>query len=347
MDWSSIGAAGISAIGGYLTAENTNGMKLRDAVRAREWQEYMYNKSMKDMRTNWQLEQAYNTPMAQLRRIEQAGMNPLLLYGQGGVSNVATNSIGAGQMPSTPFGDRQTADVGRYFLSGYEQMRMLNAQTQLMESQANKTDEESKLMKSKTEAQDFQNILNNLTKDLQIQLKFGERDLQWKTIDKYNNEIMNNTLFTWENIRTMAQNRLYQIKQFNLTENQIGEQLKAMWQDVASNRIQANASMKTASANWLHATTEANFSNYQIGELVQRMSFMAKRFPYEMVRLRQGAINDYFDGMLKSITYNQKQYETVNLQLKNDLFSKTGSESFSSSFAPIFFMTGKVTGRIK
>lgn len=51
----------------------------------RELAEYQYQKNLE----NWHMQNAYNTPEAQMKRFKDAGLNPNLIYGQGNAGNAS------------------------------------------------------------------------------------------------------------------------------------------------------------------------------------------------------------------------------------------------------------------
>lgn len=67
-----IASAGIN----YASGANQN-------RRQREWSEDMYNKQRADALTDWQMQNDYNSPAAQMKRLVEAGLNPNLVYGKG------------------------------------------------------------------------------------------------------------------------------------------------------------------------------------------------------------------------------------------------------------------------
>lgn len=51
--------------------------------KTREWNEKMYGVQRKDALSDWQMQNAYNSPAAQMQRLREAGLNPNLVYGHG------------------------------------------------------------------------------------------------------------------------------------------------------------------------------------------------------------------------------------------------------------------------
>lgn len=61
--------------------------------KARKWSERMYDRERADSIAFWNMQNAYNSPQAQMQRYKDAGLNPNLIYGQG-------NSGNAGSIPT-------------------------------------------------------------------------------------------------------------------------------------------------------------------------------------------------------------------------------------------------------
>ena len=60
---------------------------------SREFSEKMYDKQFRDSIAFWNMQNAYNTPEAQMQRFENAGLNPHLIYGKGNAGNAPALSI--------------------------------------------------------------------------------------------------------------------------------------------------------------------------------------------------------------------------------------------------------------
>lgn len=72
-------AAGAHLVGGILT----NNSQAKQDHKNRKWQEHMYQVTRQDSLTDWHMQNAYNSPAAQMQRMKAAGLNPNLVYGNG------------------------------------------------------------------------------------------------------------------------------------------------------------------------------------------------------------------------------------------------------------------------
>jgi len=71
----------------------------REAEKNRKFQEKMYNKQVEDNIKFWNMQNEYNLPSAERQRLEDAGLNPYLMYSQGAGQNVATSAPAPAQAP--------------------------------------------------------------------------------------------------------------------------------------------------------------------------------------------------------------------------------------------------------
>ena len=56
------------------------------------WSQNMYNQERKNALADWNMQNAYNSPAAQMQRFKQAGLNPNLIYGRGDSGNAGAVS---------------------------------------------------------------------------------------------------------------------------------------------------------------------------------------------------------------------------------------------------------------
>lgn len=75
----------IATTAGSAYSANANDKK------ARAWNEMMYARSRADALADWQMQNQYNSPQAQMARLKAAGLNPNMVYGHGQVEQQAAN----------------------------------------------------------------------------------------------------------------------------------------------------------------------------------------------------------------------------------------------------------------
>ena len=134
-DWAGLVTGGLSAIGNAITG----------GASARK--QYQYQSKLMDKQNNFALsmynmDNRYNSPVMQRARLEEAGLNPNLMYGSGGVSNVSGGAPGSasGQAPQVDYGKPSDA------ISNVMQYALVNAQT-------DKMNEETRLAAERAESE--------------------------------------------------------------------------------------------------------------------------------------------------------------------------------------------------
>lgn len=134
-DWSGLVTGALSAIGNAITG----------GASARK--QYQYQSKLMDKQNSFALQMydmdnAYNTPVMQRARLEAANLNPDMMYGSGGVSNVSGGAPGSasGQAPHVDYGKPSDA------VSNVMQYALVNAQT-------DKMNEETRLAAERAESE--------------------------------------------------------------------------------------------------------------------------------------------------------------------------------------------------
>ena len=124
-DWAGLITGGLSAIGNAITG----------GASARK--QYQYQSKLMDKQNNFALsmynmDNRYNSPVMQRARLEQAGLNPNLMYGNGGIQNTS------GGAPASASGQAPQVDYGRPSegISNALQYSIVNAQTDKMNEEA-------------------------------------------------------------------------------------------------------------------------------------------------------------------------------------------------------------------
>lgn len=101
--------------------------------------QYQYQSKLMDKQNQqqidfWKMNNEYNTPFAQRARLEQAGLNPDLMYGGSG-------SVAQSQMPGAASGSAPNVDYGSFS----DNLRFA-MQAQVMDAQVSKIEMENKLL---------------------------------------------------------------------------------------------------------------------------------------------------------------------------------------------------------
>lgn len=122
----------------------------------RRWERYMYDVKRKDALSDFDLQNAYNSPEQQMQRLKEAGLNPHLVYGSGATTEGATvrSSTGAG-------GNQAAPKVDNSYVS---KSLSIIPQTMLMQGQL----ENMAAQRENIQSQTALNIKEQLVKDMQI-----------------------------------------------------------------------------------------------------------------------------------------------------------------------------------
>lgn len=139
-------AGGASIAGGAIGAIGNIAGSLIGASSAKKIarEQNEYNQEM------WRMQNEYNTPRAQKQRLIDAGLNPALMYQNGGVSNTAESPAPASDaaVQSSNYimdGVRGAGTALQNMMHNAAQLEQMEAQTELLRSQARKTDGETRL----------------------------------------------------------------------------------------------------------------------------------------------------------------------------------------------------------
>lgn len=101
----------------------------------REWNERMYAMQRNDAMMDWNRQNEYNSPAAQMERFKAAGLNPNLIYGQTNEAPAVRSTDVKSWNPTAP---SYGAGVGNALLSGlasYQDMTMQDEQIKNMQAQ--------------------------------------------------------------------------------------------------------------------------------------------------------------------------------------------------------------------
>ena len=96
-----------------------------------KYNQQMYQQQRKDSLSDWEMQNKYGSPQQQMQRLQEAGLNPHLVYGKGTVDNFAgaVRSTDVKQYSPTP----PRLDVGQA-VSAYADVELKRAQTDNLRS---------------------------------------------------------------------------------------------------------------------------------------------------------------------------------------------------------------------
>lgn len=141
----------------------------------------------------WNLQNAYNTPSAQMQRLADAGLNPNLMYGQGNTGNaVNLSSVGAPKLNT-------------YQLNGLQEAAIAQAQLDLAQQKQThdnaKTDAETSLIKQQEKIATLDALKRNIEQPLwKKETDFKNELYDSGTMLKQYNTMVDNLITTQENL---------------------------------------------------------------------------------------------------------------------------------------------------
>jgi len=181
-------AAGASLAGSAINAGSQSATNQSQLSYSKE----MYDKQRADALADWNMQNAYNSPAAQMTRFKEAGLNPNLIYGQMSQSPVVRTSSVEGYSPRAPQVDLgNAAAMGLQGLGAYQDTQLKNVQTDLVKEQIKNASTDNLLKtleaaKKNAESPYWQDIAKTSFDALKLQ---NEQRLQDIEFNKSNNPI--------------------------------------------------------------------------------------------------------------------------------------------------------------
>lgn len=304
-----VGNLGGSVAGGLFSANQ--------AKKNRAFQERMYKQQYQDSIDFWKMQNEYNLPSAQLQRLKDAGLNPLLMYGDGGVQNVAQSQA---QLPNAPHGAQAQASSFNTRID-MANLALVEAQADALRADAEAKRQEVSESQSREENYRYDVMFKRLTKELDIALKHGNLGQIFAATDKLREEAYATGQMTLQSTLSMIQAREYEIKRFNLDAQTIGEQLEQRWYEVKTGRIAANAQMKSSFAAILSAKANWNLSKAQVGQIALNMSQSKEMFPLLKAHQTEANWSQIQDRMFKGVQISNAQKDGFMKDMDNYFMS--------------------------
>lgn len=106
--------AGASLVGQGINAFSSGQMNKK----TRQWNEKMYDRQKQDNLDFWNTQNTYNSPEEQMKRLQEAGLNPNMVYGNGSAANTASGLNAPSALPYKP--NAPTVDMPSVVNSYYD-----------------------------------------------------------------------------------------------------------------------------------------------------------------------------------------------------------------------------------
>lgn len=177
-------AAGTQLVGGLINAIGAG----RQNKKSRQFAEHMYNRQHADNLAFWHMQNQYNDPSAQMKRLQQAGLNPSLLYGgssagaAGNAGSISTPDVQAAQFRNPEYGNA-ISSAGSMLMQMYD-LDIKQAQVDNL-----RTDNTVKLEEAALKEAQRANILQNTKRskfdlDLDSELRQTSADVRRENLRK-------------------------------------------------------------------------------------------------------------------------------------------------------------------
>lgn len=211
-------AAGISGIASYNASKETNSTNVRLTNENNALQMQLAGQANDWSIEQWNRENQFNNPVAQRMRLENAGINPALIYGNGGLVNEAASS------PAVTMANTKAAHVATPSIPDpltAAQVANLNAQT---ESIQHNTDREDKFLPFRIkEVEKYSEQVDSQVKDLANQIEYRGKtfDLE-KSVKEFGMKVDSEKLKQkWEELHISEENLRLQISLFPYMSNNL------------------------------------------------------------------------------------------------------------------------------
>ncbi len=178
----------------YKMFQEGNAFNREERIAAQNWQKQMLD-----------YQNAYNTPLEQRKRMQEAGYNPYL-------SQISSNlSAGASSSPQASASGAGSIGAFKPDMSGISQAANMLFQNPLMRTQVDKIYSDKELNESKTIGQTINNLINSGSKDAQIkayELANKEAEHRIENLDSdtnYKNALTDNVIADTDSKKIMNQ----------------------------------------------------------------------------------------------------------------------------------------------
>lgn len=318
-------SAGIGALGSLFGGYQQGQYNAEEAQKNRDFQEKMYNKQVQDNINFWNLQNEYNLPSAQLQRLRDANLNPMLMYGAGGnVQNVANGAPESAQAPSG-------AQASKSFYNPIELANLALLQAEVENKKADTQVKETEARKLGHEALSvaLQNEITEATKSATIALadknvKKADQEIEWLATQDYC--LTNMTAASIDNIQQVID---YRQKEFQLSSERLAWDAWYMMENIALGKQHVGVELKKLAVDIYKSRTERM---RVVGEL----------------NVFQEQVKKIHEDTNLTMAEKEKAYnESYNVFLKNTMLENLGTDNLGGAAGLMLLLTGSMSGRIR
>lgn len=249
-------------VGGIATGIFNHGEARRD----RNFKREMYQRAVDDQIKFWNMQNEYDLPSAQLQRLMDANLNPLLMYGEGGISgNLAA---GAPSMPSVPSGSQASAnfntsiDMANIALAN-QQMNESKSREYLNYKEADNREADTGLKGLQGEQLKIETDYSKDSYQLRLDMLKAEKDLKdsmfylnYSQANKLNKEIS----YLDKQIENIDSEIAARKELTQAQVNKMSAEIEQGWKRLTGELALMNAQARNALANAYAATINANIA---------------------------------------------------------------------------------------
>ena len=271
----------------------------------------------------WNRENAYNSPAAQMARYKAAGLNPDLIYGQQNLAAASPEmTSGDGSLPTDVSNLANKRTIGD-IVSQAASTRLTNAQAKLAESQADKTDAETvgqtinndwlpKLLKGQTEINEAdvkQRLADAGLKGKQIEVAVEQIKVMQQSVKEYQQKI--------NDLQSQMENRTFQQVQAMLEYNLRKDKQRYEVREILS-RIGVNSATARRIVNLLPYEIAESISRAGVNDATAALTFLKQGT--EMIIQANGRLdNAQKSAMIDALKYdNYEKLMQLNVRLNPD-----------------------------
>ena len=185
----------------YFSNQNTNATNLRIAQEQRAWQQQENERVHQRNIEMWNMENDYNSPKAQMERLNAAGLSPMLAYSSGNVGGMSSSSspkldATQSQMPTLqPFtGWNLKASSVVDMINAWKNFKLINEDIKGKQLDNQAKHYSNQLLREQITGHKFTNWFNETTKQHQIEsLVYGNNEKLARTRNYDSNSLFANS----------------------------------------------------------------------------------------------------------------------------------------------------------
>jgi hypothetical protein len=329
-----IGAVG-SFAGGIVNNKNIDkqiSSQQEENQKNRDWNLNLARQQNQWNIEQWNRENAYNSPAAQMARYKAAGLNPDLAYGQQNLSAASPEmTAGEGSQPTDVSNLANKRTIGD-MVSQAANFRLANAQAKLAESQANKVDAETvgqtinnewlpKLLKGQIEINEA-DVKDKLAsaglKGKQIEVAVEQIKVMQQSVKESQKKI--------EDLQSQMENRTFQQVQAMLEYNLRKDKQRYEIREILS-RVGLNDASTRRILNLLPYEIAESISRTNLNDATAALTFL-KQGTEQLIQASTRLSNSEKEELIKSLQ-NDNLEKTLNLSVR---LGEDGKEHIVSKF---------------